>query len=1273
MRKFLLILLGLLVVGIVGVVVVVMTLDLNAYKPEIEAELEAATGRDVTIAGDIRVAFIPTLAISIEDVTVAGAPGGSGDPFLALPEVLAVVALAPLVSLDVVVERFRLIEPVVVLETNADGPASWELAPQTSDGGGVGGPSSVKIELVDIQDGRVVLRDGATLRKFENVDLWIEALGSDGPFEARGRFSHLGHAWTLDADVGRFTRPQLALNITLQSGTDLTAKLAGTIAQTNGVEGFSGQVEANISSLAFLGRLIELPPMPDALRNAPLSLDTRASVSPEALRLSDLSLSLGESSATGEALVQMEETLSADLTLSVSKLDLDTLLAAAAMVESEPLADLKEGAVTQPWPDDVTLNAALAIDAAIYRGSPVRQINLDVALADGVWTLNKAKAQLPGGTSVAVSGSLAMEEGEPTFRGPVEVTSDNLRATLDWLELPTESVPQDRLRRVDLFADVVVSPAVLALTGLDLSFDSSRLTGGFAARIEDVPSLTVDVVLDQLNLDAYILPPEPVDDVDEDDRPFSLEPYAFYLSLINLDLKARVDSLTYNGVAVSGIQADGTLSDGRLVVRSLGAGDIAGAALRFSGEVDPAAGSVALQMGAKAEDAGGLLRLMGVELPIDPAELGAVELVGDINGDAGQAIIRQRLQTALGAASVDGTLIEPFGALAFDGRVGLQSTSYRTLAAAIGTDLPEAADSEISFAADIVTDGNKAEFEAVLGVLDVSLRGSGSIADLKETPVFDLRMQADHAELAALLRDLGVDGGFPDLGPLNLSLIATGSTDLVDVTLAPSTLGPSSVHGTLGLYLSDEKPRIEARLNAGELALDPFLAASSGGTVGDVSEGGDAGQENGDRWSREELDFGILKEVDAHIELVAERLLLQGLAFARPTLVADIADGKLRIERFDGGLFDGQVALTGEIVAGVPHQTAFDVALANADMAQVLEHFAQSGAITGRLYLDFTAGGHGLSQRDILQTLAGSGTITLRNGSLRGFDLRRINDRLGSLDDALAIAAMLAEASAGGQTAITAADGSFVMTDGVVHSDDLRVLLDGGQAEFVLDVDVPRWWIDLEGEAGLTGHAGAPTIPIAVHGSLDDPDKVVDTRSLENFLVQRAAETALRQLGEEELDGAAGDVLDLLTGDEPEGSDPAVGDLGGIDSDTGEPEANDLDAGAPEIEEVTVTPPLVLVPEKPEAPEAPLATIIELLSGGDEESQVPAEEAESSNSSGSGGLLDLLGGTLSGQPDAPEVPAETVEPTAPVEPAANDNQDLDTESLLQDLLNDLAN
>jgi uncharacterized protein involved in outer membrane biogenesis len=1202
-RKIFLILLGLLFVAVIGIVVILMTLDLNAYKAEIEAEIEAATGREVTIAGNIRVAFIPTLALSIEDVTVAGVPGGSGDPFLELPEVLALVSIPPLASFDIVFERIRLIEPVVVLETAPDGQASWDiLAAETSEAD-QGPPPSIKIDLVDLQDGRLIVRDGETVRRFENVDLWIEALGPDGPFEARGRFSHLGHAWTLDADVGRISRPQLTINLSLASGDDAQAKLAGTLATTNGVQGFSGQIEADAVSLSFLDPFLTLPPMPDTLRRAPLSLDTRVSVSAQALRLSDLSVTLGESNATGNAVVNLRDGVSIDLELAVSKLDVDAILAAAAMSEEAVEENGETASGEPPWPDDLALRAAFAVDAAIYRGSPVRQIAMDVTLAQGVWTFSHAKAQLPGGTSLSLAGSLAVEDDVPTFRGPVEITSDNLRGSLDWLGIATDAIPQDRLRRLDFFGDVTASYDVVALTGVDLSLDSSRLTGGLAARIDVVPTLTIDVVLDQLNLDAYLPQAEETTPDGEEPLSISLEPLAFFLSLVNLDLKARVDALTYNGVAIAGLQADGTLQDRRLVLRSLGAADVAGAALRVSGEVDPGEGSIALQMGVKADDAGGLLRLMGIELPIDPAKLGAVELVGDISGDEGQTVLRQRLQTDLGAASIDGTLIEPFGTTAFDGRIGLQSDSYRTLAAALGVELPDAADSAIALAADIATDGNQAEVDAVLDVLAMRLRGSGSASNIREQAVFDLRLQADHEELATLLRDLGVDGGFADMGPLNVGLVATGSRDLIDVTLAPSTLGRTDLRGTLGLYLSDEKPRIEARLEAGVLALDPILAAASGGTLGDVDENGAADQD-GERWSHEEIDLDVLNGFEAHLELVAQQATLQGLVFASPIIVADVAGGRLKIERFDGGIFDGRVALSGHLAEGLPHGLALNVALADADMAKVLEHFAQSEAVTGRLYLDFAVEGRGLSQRDLVKTLEGAGTISLRNGTLQGIDLRRINDRLGELDDEVAIAALLAEAATGGETAITAADGTFAVAEGVVRSDDLKVLLDGGRADFVLTLDLPRWWIDLDGEAQLTGHAGAPTLPITLHGSIDNPERVVDTRALQGFLVQRAAETALRNLAGDEVDGATGTLLDVLTGETPEETTVPA------------PEAAD--------------PPIVAVPEKPEPPEAPLQTIFELLTnpGGD--------GAEGGGNQGNEGGLD-------------------------------------TESLLQDLLNDLGN
>tara|TARA_Y100001934_G_scaffold146562_1_gene176060 strand:+ start:3634 stop:7323 length:3690 start_codon:yes stop_codon:yes gene_type:complete len=1229
LRKFLLIVVSLVVVALIGAVVVLMTLDFNHYKPEVEAELEAATGRDVTIDGDIRVTFIPNLAIALEDVTVAGAPGGSGDAFLELPEVLAVVSLLPLAFFDVVVERIRLIEPVVILETRADGPASWEFEPVASTDNPGSAPPPVKIELVDIQDGRIEWRDAGEKRVFEEVDLWIVALGADGPFEARGAFHLDGKAWALDADLGRLSRTQLPVNVVLAAGDDVSLKIAGTVALDADPVAVAGQTEVRLIRLGDLARLTGHQTLPAALHDMPLRFDAGVSASSQLVHLNDLAIELGESNVTGSVLVTIGDAPAAELSLAVNRLDLDALL---------PLfASTGEGSESAgsdaPWPDTLLVDADLLVEAAIFRGEPVRYVQLSAGLEEGVWTLEQANALLPGGTSVAASGAVTAEDGQATFRGPVEVISDNLRGTLAWLGEPMQEIADERLRRLDFSGDVVASLDVLAVTSLDLSLDSSRLTGGVAAKLEEVPTITAEFRLDQINLDAYL--PAVASEREEGEPsgalPLSLPALSPWLERANVDLELHIQALTYNGVSVSSLVADGSVLNGVLDLNTLGAADVAGAAMRTSGTIDPVAETVSLQIGLQAPDAGGVLRLAGIDLPIDPAELGAVELAGDITGDATQAVVRQRLKTDLGSFSVDGTLLEPFGEIGFDGRVGLVSGSYRALADVMGVELPEAVDSDLSFAADVTTDLDGAEFDAVLTVLDASVRSSGSVEALRDAPQFDVRAQVQHDELATLLRDVGVDGGFPDLGPIDLGLTAAGTQDLIDMALAPSVVGPSTLHGKLSMTLGTDRPSVRARLEAGELALDPFLAVTSGGTLGDT----DTGQAQ--RWSSEEIDLGVLDALDLRLELVAERLLFQGMAIESPVVVAEAEGGVLVIERLDGRIFEGQVAINGVVEPGVPHAIELNVVLADADMAQAMRHFAENDKLTGRLFLDLGMTSAGLNQRDLIQSLAGDGSVSLRDGAVHGFDLGAISDRLGSLDDELAIAGLLAQASSGGETPITAADGTLQIDNGVVRSDYIVVVLEGGRGDFRLAADLPRWWIDLEGDARLTDHPEAPTIPIAVNGPIDGPEQVVDTRGLENFLVQRAAETALRKLGEEELGGAAGAVLDVITDDS-----------GG----------STADANVDDVEGA----PLETVPSKPEAPEEPLdaaGQLLELLTGDEDTAETESQE----QSGGSGGLLDLLSRS-SGESSAPYTPSETPQ---------QDDQDFDTDGLLLDLLDGFGN
>ena len=1224
MRKLIYGVLGLVALAVAAVVVLVLTLDLNGYKPEIEAELERATGRDVTIGGDIHFTVLPALALAVDDLRIAGVPGGSGDALLALPRAQAVVAIAPLLSGEIEIERVRLVEPVIVLERGADGRASWEF---DTSGGGQGGDMSISIGRLDLEGGTVLWRDGQGEQRFSDLTLAASALSLEGPFEASGSFEHAGTAWTLGADIGRTTRPQVPINVHLGSAA-ASLTLAGSVDLSGQMPAFGGQVQLEGEALGDALALAGLgePGSLQGLLGQPFAFDAGISASVDAMLLADAVFTLGEIRALGEGALTLGERPGADVVLEISRLDVDALLTGteAGDAPAAPLA--------LALPQGFDLAADVSIDAVIYRGQALRQIHVIAGLNDGILKVSQASAQLPGGTDLALAGTIANEDGAATFRGPVEAISNNLRATLAWLGEDVAEVPADRLRRVDVVGDLVLRPDVLAMTGIDLRFDSSRLTGAVAVRPGPLPAVSATVVLDRINLDAYLAPRGDPDQAAEPAGVFAMPP----LPELDLELDARVEQLTYNGVVVGGVVAKGTLRDGALAIDSLGAADIAGASVRTSGSVDPAAGRIDVRLGLQAEDAGDLLRLLGIVLPIEPSRLGRVELTGEISGGTDQAVVRQRLDTGLGQASIDGTLLDVLGKPGFDGRVGLRASSYRTLAQAFDLRLPEADDSEIAFAADITTDGNVLDSNAVLDVLGLTVRATGHAEAIQAAPTYDLRLIAEHGELADLMAALGVEGE-GRLGPLKLDLTAQGDGEHADIALSPSTLGASTFRGTVALDLQGERPDVRVRLQAGRLALDPFLAISSGGTLGDrpadVAGGeGPAAAGGQSRWSSEPIDLALLRAVDGHLELTAEEASLQGMELAGPTIVATLKDGTLVLERFDGGLFDGRIAMSGKVVAGVPHQVSLDVALGDADARQVLERFADSDRVLGRLFLEATVNGVGLSQRDLVATLAGSGTFSLREGAVEGFDLGAISQRLDNLDGQAAIVALLAQAGSGGRTAIRAADGTFAMADGVARSDDLMVVLDGGKAAFTMEADLPRWWIDLAGEALLTAHPGAPAIPISVRGPIDAPTRVVDTSGLQAFLFQRAAETALRKLGGDgDAAGAAGALLEQLTGN-------GQGDgAGSVTPEQAAPESPPADEGqAPAGDGDNPAADAVPPPEPQEKPQ-------------------PADAA--------GSLLDLLTGGAPAPSDPPQ--------DEPAEPSGGSG--LDGDALLQDLLKSLGN
>ena len=117
----------LLVAVVVAAVAIVKSLDLNQYRELIAERIEATTGRKVVIGGpiDLELSFSPALALS--DVSLANAAWSKDPQMVAVKRFEAKVALMPLLSKQVQVERIVLSGADIRLETDANGVGNWVL------------------------------------------------------------------------------------------------------------------------------------------------------------------------------------------------------------------------------------------------------------------------------------------------------------------------------------------------------------------------------------------------------------------------------------------------------------------------------------------------------------------------------------------------------------------------------------------------------------------------------------------------------------------------------------------------------------------------------------------------------------------------------------------------------------------------------------------------------------------------------------------------------------------------------------------------------------------------------------------------------------------------------------------------------------------------------------------------------------------------------------------------------------------------------------------
>jgi uncharacterized protein involved in outer membrane biogenesis len=120
-------LLALLVISGITVYVILSSYDFNDLKPEIAQAVKDATGRELTLKGDIDLKISLTPALVVEDVAFQNAPWGSRPDLATIKRVEVEVSLLPLLSGDLELNRLVVVEPDILIETDKTGRSNLEF------------------------------------------------------------------------------------------------------------------------------------------------------------------------------------------------------------------------------------------------------------------------------------------------------------------------------------------------------------------------------------------------------------------------------------------------------------------------------------------------------------------------------------------------------------------------------------------------------------------------------------------------------------------------------------------------------------------------------------------------------------------------------------------------------------------------------------------------------------------------------------------------------------------------------------------------------------------------------------------------------------------------------------------------------------------------------------------------------------------------------------------------------------------------------------------
>ena len=1112
MKRISLIVVSLLILLILIVTVAPSVVDWNNYKSDLTRKVESLTGRKLTIKGNIEVSIFPSPALIANNVYLSNSKGATAKNMFSLESLEVRIAPGPLINGKIKVQTVLLINPVIELQRFSDGRTNLEFSSGknnlekiqpdalskgiTEDQQSDNFEPDFSLDNFSIREARMIFRDDTTGRveTIDNFNASFAAGSLIGPFESVGSFVARGvpldYTISVDKVIEKRTAP-VSLTVGLKAGmTKMT--FSGAFTGLDDTPVFEGLVKTTGKDLAELAQFMGMKATLPGFLGQDFALESKISASAQKAVLSGVNISLGNTEAEGAVDVNLEGSPSASIDLKFESIDLDKWLILPAIREpasntnSSPKSEIgekenevlikqqalnsipvKKNQKSFVMPDIIDLNFNILAQSVILNEGLVREARLSAELSGGEITISQASAQLPGATDIAFFGFVLADQMTPYFDGKLEVSVGNVRALMNWLDTPLPPLPAQRLLKLALSGNVQARQNLVSLTELDLQFDSSRLTGNAALKHGKRPSINADLVLDRFNFDVYRDPSRksgPVSTVKKRKPKLSTKDNAVNsqqsnflnaLKKFDLKLKSRVNTVVYKGVQVKDIIFDAFLRDGKISISRLNVDKLSGLSMKVSGSIASLGGVPEfskVRFISTINDLSKLLGLFKLSTPIDARRLGLFTLDGRIDGSAINPLVSFKLRGIGGSIQADGKL---------------------------------------SF--------------------------------LPVVEKFKGNLKVVHSDLLQALKSFGIKTtSSRSLGGLNLNSTVKIKKSRLIFDNIESQIGPVSVDGSVKVLLDSPKVKIISNLNTGKIFVDTIFPMESRAYEEKTTRlmrvlhpsavlpnqrlayTRSASFSPG-RWSNDPVDFSLLKHFDAEINIKSNALIYNNYIVKNTNLDANVNDGILQLEKFNGDLFGGTIKAQATVKAASRPTISSIFKINNLNLGEGFMAVTGEKPATGQVGMNLKIASSGYTVSDLVAASTGRGVISLENVNVKKNSKGTIlSSILGLLNELNKIGAGFSTQDTG--TSLANITGTFNIDRGIATSNDLSLVSSLGEGKANGKVDFSRWLVDVGGKFEISSNfislflnkaqTRTTSIPFSIRGKLDAPKVNLNTAKL---------------------------------------------------------------------------------------------------------------------------------------------------------------------------------